>query len=113
MPKKLIAKSISRQVDDLALEFDKKLTQVMINLSKFLKDKANSNTQKWAEIEKSKFKLQSYCCDTAVKFMTKDKILPKELKELNGIVMKLRQCMSVSFDNLSRLFISKEEHEVQ
>ena len=77
-PKKLIAKSIVNKIDDLAVEFDSKLSQVMLSLSKVLKDKTSSNSQKWAEIEKAKFNLQSYVIETAIKFLQKDKLTPKE-----------------------------------
>lgn len=56
-PKKLIAKSIVNKIDDLAVEFDNKLSETMLSLSKVLKDRTTSNSQKWAEIEKVKFKL--------------------------------------------------------
>lgn len=68
-PKKLIAKSVVNKIDDLAVEFDKKLSQVMLALSKVLKDQSCSNSQKWAEIEKVKFDLQSYVLETAIKFL--------------------------------------------
>jgi phage gp36-like protein len=44
MPKKLIAKSVINKIDDLAVEFDEKLTETMISLCKSLKDKALSNS---------------------------------------------------------------------
>lgn len=37
-PKKLIAKNIVNKIDDLAVEFDNKLSEVMLSLSKLLKD---------------------------------------------------------------------------
>lgn len=111
-PKKLIAKSIVNKIDDLAVEFDKKLTDVMIQLSKILKNQAISSSQKWGEIEKAKFKLQSYCCETAVKLLQKDKLSPKEQKDLHLILSKLRSCMSRSFENLISLFYKKDEKEV-
>jgi hypothetical protein len=44
-PKKLIAKSvIVNKIDDLAVEFDNKLSEVMLSLSKLLKDQASSNS---------------------------------------------------------------------
>lgn len=68
-PKKLIAKSIVNKIDDLAVEFDNKLSETMLSLSKVLKDRTTSNSQKWAEIEKVKFKLQAYVCENAIKFL--------------------------------------------
>lgn len=41
----------------------------MLELSKVLKDQSSSNSQKWAEIEKVKFNLQSYVIETAIKFL--------------------------------------------
>lgn len=52
--KKFIVKSNSK-VDELALEFDKKLSEVMLNLANHLKDSLITNSQKRSEIEKSKY----------------------------------------------------------
>lgn len=41
----------------------------MIKLSNVLKDDLVSNSQKQAEIEKSKFLLQMYCNETTIKFI--------------------------------------------
>jgi phage gp36-like protein len=112
IPKKLITKSIVNKVDELAVEFDTKLTDTMLTLSKSLKDQALSNSQKWAEIEKCKFKLQSFCCETAIRFLQKEKITQKEQKDLHQILSKLRYGMSKTFDNQISLFYSKEEKEV-
>jgi excinuclease UvrABC ATPase subunit len=111
-PKKLIAKSIVNKIDDLAVEFDNKLSQVMLALSKVLKEQTSSTSQKWAEIEKVKFNLQSYVIETAIKFLSKDKLSPKEQKDIHQILIKLKSCMARTFENVVSLFYSKEEKEV-
>ena len=45
----------NNKVDDLAIEFDKKLSGVMLNLANHLKDNLLTNSQKKIEIAKSKY----------------------------------------------------------
>jgi hypothetical protein len=113
-PKKLIAKGTGK-VDDLAIEFDQKLTSIMITLSGVLQDPVVTSSQKLAEIEKSKFLLYNFCCETIVKYLAKHKasITGKDAKELHSILSKVREGLSTSFKNLGTLFYSKEEQEVQ
>ena len=113
-PKKLIAKGMGK-VDDLAIEFDQKLTSIMISLSGVLQDPLVTTSQKRAEIEKSKFLLYNYCCETIVKYLAKHRasITGKDAKELQSILSKVREGLSTSFLNLGSLFYSKEEREVQ
>jgi hypothetical protein len=113
-PKKLIAKNPGK-VDDLAIEFDKKLTDIMISLSTILQDTLVTTSQKWAEIEKGKFLLYNFCCETIVKYLAKHRasITGKDAKELHSILSKVREGLSSSFLNLGSLFYSKAEQEVQ
>lgn len=113
-PKKLIAKNPGK-VDDLAIEFDKKLTDIMISLSTILQDSLVTTSQKWAEIEKGKFLLYNFCCETIGKYLAKHKasITGKDAKELHSILSKVREGLSSSFLNLGSLFHSKAEQEVQ
>lgn len=113
-PKKLIAKNPGK-VDDLAIEFDRKLTEIMVSLSAALKEKLVTTSQKWAEIEKGKYVLYDFCCETIIKYIAKHKasISGKEAKELQSILSKVREGLSSCFANLGSLFYSKAEQEVQ
>ena len=84
-PKKLIAKGIATvKLDEMALEFDRKLSQLMLKLSATLKDDVLSESQKWSEIEKSKFLLYSYSQECIIKFINKHKahLCQKDNKEI-------------------------------
>ena len=60
----------------------------MVQLSKNLKDSLVSESQKWSEIEKSKFLLYNYCSETANNYVSKYKssILMKDAKELHIVL---------------------------
>ena len=109
-PKKLIAKNPGK-VDDLAIEFDKKLTDIMVSLSVALQERLVTTSQKWAEIEKGKFVLYNFCCETVIKYLGKHKasITGKDAKELQSILSKVREGLSTCFTNLGSLFYSKAE----
>ena len=113
-PKKLIAKNQGK-VDELAASFDKRLTQIMVRLAKILKDTLVTKSQKWAEIEKSKFLLYNFCMENGLNFMLKNKacLSPKDLKELNYALSKAREGLCAGFVNLGSLFYSKDEKEMQ
>jgi hypothetical protein len=113
-PKKLIAKNPGK-VDDLAVEFDKKLTNIMIKLSGVLKDPLASASQKWAEIEKSKYSLYNFSSETCIQFLGKSKasISSRDAKELNGILNQIREGICASFENLGQLFYLKQDNEVK
>jgi len=113
-PKKLIAKNPGR-VDELAGAFDKRLTQIMVRLARILKDTLVTKSQKWAEIEKSKFLLYNFCMENGLNFLLKNKanLSPKDLKELQHALSKAREGLCAGFVNLGSLFYSKDEKEMQ
>lgn len=86
----------------------------MIQLSKDLKDPLVSDSQKWAEIEKSKFLLYNYCSETTNNYINKYKntIFVKDAKEIFLILQKIREAMSRCFLKLGQLFYSKDEKEM-
>lgn len=73
-----------------------------------------TTSQKWAEIEKGKFVLYNFCCETVLKYLAKHKasITGKDAKELQSILSKVREGLSACFANLGSLFYSKAEQEV-
>ena len=97
-PKKLIAKCPPK-VDEIAKEFDVKLSATMMSLSEKLRDPLLTNPQKWAEIEKCKFDLYLFCSTTATQFLTKHKkhILSKDSQDLSVIFNKIRSGMEKCF----------------
>ena len=104
-PKKLISKN-STKVDELAGAFDKKLTQIMVRLARILKDGLITKSQKWAEIEKSKFLLYNFCIENGLNLMLKNKgsMNSKDLKELHHAISKAREGLCGGFVNLGSLF---------
>lgn len=113
-PKKLIAKNPGK-VDELAGAFDKRLTQIMVRLARILKDTLITKSQKWAEIEKSKFLLYNFCMENGLNFLMKNKsgLSPKDLKELHHALSKAREGLCAGFVNLGSLFYTKDEKEMQ
>lgn len=85
-PKKLIAKCPAK-IDEIAKEFDEKLSATMLSLSASLRDSLLTNPQKWAQIEKCKFDLYIFCSSTAAQFLVKHKkhILSKDSQDLSVI----------------------------
>ena len=112
-PKKLIAKYTGK-IDDLAVEFDKRLTDIMLRLSKSMQDPLITSSQKCAEIEKSKFLLLNYCNEKSIRFIKNNKgnLLMKDAKDIIYITSKVKEGMCRCFLNLGSLFYSKEEKEV-
>ena len=53
--KKLIVKSYPQKVDELAIEFDKKLSEMMQGLAASLRDSLKTVSQKKADIAQGKF----------------------------------------------------------
>lgn len=110
--KKLIAKchtQLKKDLDPLALEFDARLTHIMQDLSKQLRNPVYSDTQKWNCIERSKFELYNYCNETATQFLTKNKnhILIKDAKELTMIFNRITEGMFRCFNNQTCLLFQK------
>lgn len=112
--KKFIVKTNSK-VDELALEFDKKLSEVMLTLSTHLKDNLITNSQKRSEIEKSKYELWNYCQDTTLKILRfkTTSFNQKESREIVQILSKISEGIHESFGGLGQLFYSKTEQELK
>ena len=87
----------------------------MISLSKVLKETIVTKSQKWAEIEKSKFLLYNFCLEQVTSFLSKNKthLSPKDIKEVQYVITKAREGLCSGFLNLGQLFYSKEDQEVQ
>ena len=91
----------------------------MVKLSTTLKDGLITHSQKWAEIEKSKFLLYNFCMESAVSYLQKGQkgdrrsLSSKEVTEFHHILNKLREGLCEGFLNLGSLFYSKEESEVK
>lgn len=100
-PKKLIAKCPPK-IDDLAKQFDVRLSEVMLSLSQKLRDDLLTSTQKWVQIENSKLELFIYCSDTASSIIQKNKshIMVKDAKDLSVIFQKVKQGMANCFENI-------------
>ena len=114
---KLISKMVAKnnqQLDHLAVEFDSKLTLIMVNLADQLKNPLLSDSQKWVKIETCKFDLLNYCNETATDFLKKNKnhIMIKDAKELSSIFSKIKEAMNKCFNNQTTLFHNKRENEV-
>jgi len=87
----------------------------MVRLAKILKDPLVTKSQKWAEIEKSKFLLYNFCLEKGLNFLqnNKNNLSPKDLKELQHVLSKAREGLCSGFVNLGSLFYSKDESEMK
>ena len=66
--RKLITKN--KHSDDLATQFDTRLSEVMARLSKVFKDPIMTMSHKHMEIDRAKFQLYEFCQTTCNKFLT-------------------------------------------
>ena len=96
--KKFIVKSNSK-VDELALDFDRKLSEVMLYLASNLKDTLTTKSQKRSEIEKSKYLLWNYCQETTLKILKlkTTSFNQKESREIVQILTKISEGINETF----------------
>lgn len=82
------------------MEFDKKLSEVMLNLANHLRDSLLTNSQKKIEIEKSKYQLWNFCQETTLGILRSKSIVgsQKDAREIVQIISKIDTGLTNSFD---------------